>query len=96
MIRFCHMASSIARVPDERDPRYRFSAERLLAARVASGLSREQVALAIRCGAQSVYLWETGRRLPRLESLERIARALEIDPGDLFDPPDAPEPPAAA
>ena len=86
--------------PDERDPRCRFSPERLLAARIAYGLSREAVALMVGCNAQSIYLWETNRRLPRLVNIERIARVLEIDPGDLFDPGeaplDAPVPPAAA
>ena len=74
------MANSIPWTPDgyreraadrHRDPGYRFSAERLRAARLAAGMSREAVALAIRCAGQSVYLWETGRRLPRFDRIER-------------------------
>jgi transcriptional regulator with XRE-family HTH domain len=53
--------------------------------RVAAGLTQEQ--LGARCGMDlsAVSRLERGRRNPRLDTLVRIARALEVPPAALLE-----------
>ena len=59
------------------------SGERLRALRIAKGMSQEQLADAAGLHRTHVSLIERNRRSIRLESLERLARALGIEPADL-------------
>ncbi|WP_418725248.1 helix-turn-helix transcriptional regulator, partial [Dysosmobacter sp.] len=47
--------------------------------RTARGLTQEQLAEMLFVTRQTVSAWETGRAQPDLETLERIAAALETD-----------------
>lgn len=63
----------------------RIFAENLRRARKLAGLSQE--ALALECGLHrtEVSLLETTNRDPRLKTIIRLARALEIPPAALLD-----------
>ena len=52
--------------------------ERIRAARKQAGLTLEEVADRLGISNQSVAQWETGRRKPKLETLQRIADALQV------------------
>jgi transcriptional regulator with XRE-family HTH domain len=54
-------------------------------ARRRLGLSRE--ALGRSCGIhrQSIYLLENGKRRPRLDTIHRLATALEVKPSELIE-----------
>lgn len=60
--------------------------DRIKAARIAAGLTQEQLARAVEAGGgkQQVSNWETGFRVPRRETLTRIADALGTTPGKLM------------
>ena len=50
----------------------------LAAWRKARGLTQRQLARLIDAPEQSIAAWEAGRRLPRLENLQKLADALDI------------------
>jgi transcriptional regulator with XRE-family HTH domain len=62
-----------------------FSPERLRAARIAAGLTPEQLATAIGRSSFSTRRYESGQSRPRAGDLGRLADALGISPGDLFE-----------
>jgi transcriptional regulator with XRE-family HTH domain len=64
----------------------RFSSTQLRQARVRKGWSREELALAVGRGFQSVSLWERGAVIPPPSIQLRIASTLGISLEDLFDP----------
>jgi transcriptional regulator with XRE-family HTH domain len=66
-------------------------------ARVAQGLSLEQLARLTGISAPALSLIETGKRDPRLTTLKRIADALRVPPATLMaDGSDTIEPSASA
>lgn len=62
-----------------------FSPERLRAARLAAGLSREQAAVGVGRSFQSIQSYEQGRVSPPLEVVGRLAALYEVEVADLFD-----------
>ena len=60
--------------------------------RERKGLTRTQLGAQAGCSEQSVALWETGRRTPRLEALGRIAAVLGVEVPELVkgDEPNVP------
>lgn len=61
----------------------RFGAN-LNAARRASGLSQERLAAKAGLHRTAIGLLESGRRVPRVDTVVHLARALEIGPGELL------------
>ena len=49
------------------------------AARIAAGMTQQQLADALGIAQQSVTRWETGEREPRVSTLKRIAAVLGCD-----------------
>jgi len=64
----------------------RFSPERLLAARTAAKMSRQELSRAIddMVGPESIWRYEHGA-LPKIDVLLRIAEALDVQPAELTD-----------
>jgi transcriptional regulator with XRE-family HTH domain len=62
-----------------------FSPHALRALRVDRGLSRLQLATAIRRNFHQVGAWERGRDIPNMDSLMRLMRVLECHIEDLFE-----------
>ncbi len=69
----------------ETDFTRRFS-KLLREARIASGISQEQLANRAGIHRTHISLIERSRRTVRLETLERLARALDIEPAKLIPP----------
>ncbi len=62
--------------------------ENIKKARLKAGLTQKQLGERIGITAQSVAQWETGRREPKLQSLERIADALHISLASIYGLPE--------
>jgi transcriptional regulator with XRE-family HTH domain len=60
-------------------------AENLVTLRRAAGFSQEELAFRAAIHRTQVSLLESGNRLPRLETLIKLAGALETSPADLLD-----------
>ena len=58
-------------MPDQPSP--------IRAARIAAGMTQQQLADALGIAQQSVARWETGEREPRVSPLKRIAAVLGCD-----------------
>lgn len=56
----------------------------IAAARIAAGLTQVQLASAIGCTQSMIAQWETGARLPKMQTLVRIAAALHVEWKDLI------------
>ena len=54
-------------------------------ARRSAGLSQTELALRLRTASQEISRLESGRVCPRLTTLQRVARALEVPLMDLLD-----------
>ena len=52
--------------------------------RAAKRMTQEELAAQLHVTRQAVSAWETGKALPDVEMLERIAAALDADRGDLW------------
>lgn len=63
-----------------------FSPTRLRARRIAAGLTREELAMAVARGALTVSFWERGVKTPYYGTIVAAARALGCDPADLCEP----------
>lgn len=63
------------------NPRYKTFAQRLRKARVAGGLHAVALSEAAGLGSSLVGLLEAGASLPRLPTVEKLARALSLSPG---------------
>jgi transcriptional regulator with XRE-family HTH domain len=61
----------------------------LRAARERLGLTQEQVSERSGVQAGEVSRIERGMRDPKVSTLERLAAAVEVEPGDLLRPPSA-------
>jgi transcriptional regulator with XRE-family HTH domain len=73
-------------MPDpDNDPDPSFG-RRLRSLRAAKGLSQEELANAAGLHRTHISLIERDRRSVRLETIERLAKALRIDPSELFSP----------
>lgn len=59
--------------------------ERIRAARIKQGLTLEQVANRLGITPAGIAQWEQNRRNPRLSTLQKIAKALDIDVMELID-----------
>jgi transcriptional regulator with XRE-family HTH domain len=71
-------------MPDtQNDPNQSFG-RRLRVLRIARGLSQEDLAHAAGLHRTHISLIERDRRSVRLETIERLARALQIEPSELF------------
>lgn len=51
--------------------------------REAKGISQSELARLVGLSRQAVSLWESGSRIPSLDSLEAVANVLECAIGDL-------------
>jgi transcriptional regulator with XRE-family HTH domain len=60
-------------------------AENLRAHRMRAGLSQQALGYACRLHRTEISLLERGEREPRLSTIVRLARALEISPSELLD-----------
>jgi transcriptional regulator with XRE-family HTH domain len=60
---------------------------RLRERREAAGLSQRDLAALAEVDHVTVWRCETGRVLPNAATLAALARALQVDPRDLADPP---------
>lgn len=69
-----------------------FDPQRLRAAREAAKLTRGALAKAAGVHASSVGEWESGRQVPRVETVAALARALNIEPVALLEPIDGDTP----
>lgn len=56
----------------------------LLRARRRAGLSQEQLAELAALHRTAVGLMERGERIPRIDTLVRLAASLEVEPGELL------------
>lgn len=59
-------------------------AGRIKAAREAKGWDRRQLAAAVDTTSRAVRAWETGERLPPIETLAAVADALSVTRGHLL------------
>lgn len=66
--------------------------ERLKELREQKGLSRETLAASAAIGANSLWRYETGRRSPTAETLEKLALVLDVEVADFFPIAQAPLP----
>lgn len=57
----------------------------LLRARRRTGLSQEQLSDLAALHRTAIGLMESGERIPRIDTLIRLAASLEVTPGDLLD-----------
>jgi len=62
--------------------------QRILAARLAAGLTQVEVAHAMGVVQQVVSRWELGIAAPRDDNRRRLARLLGVNPSELFAYPD--------
>lgn len=62
--------------------------ERIQAARKRAGLTQKELGARLGLSAASIAQWENNLRKPKLETLQRIADALNVFFYDLFDPDD--------
>lgn len=62
-----------------------FDPARLRAARQAAGLSQGALARAVEVHENSVFEWEAGRQVPRIETVAALARALHLSPLELLE-----------
>lgn len=62
-----------------------FSGPRLRDARIAAGLSPEQLAIAVGRSVHSIQSYQIGRVSPPLHVLSLLAQALDVDVTDLFE-----------
>lgn len=62
----------------------------LKSARLAAGLTQEEVADLIGVHPQSIYMYESGKSDSSVDVLRRLAAALSCTPGALLDEPEAP------
>ena len=53
-------------------------------ARRRAGLTQDELAERMGNDQSGISAWESGRYLPRVESIVRLAEVLEIDPGELL------------
>lgn len=60
--------------------------EQIKNARKNAGMTQSELARKLNIPYQSIGQWETGRRIPKRETLEKISRALGIGPYDLIPP----------
>jgi DNA-binding XRE family transcriptional regulator len=63
-------------VPEVLDP----IARRIHSARVASGLSCDEVASKLEVSRQTIWAWETGRNSPRITDAKPLCDALGVRP----------------
>jgi transcriptional regulator with XRE-family HTH domain len=61
-----------------------FSRQRLVSARVAAGLTQQQLAEALGVNQQRVSEWERGVRQPRASRVPAVAKAINVDPLQLL------------
>lgn len=47
--------------------------------RIVQGLSQLDIATKINCSKQAISQYETGRRIPSLETMQKLADALDVD-----------------
>lgn len=64
---------------------HHFAPQRLLIARKKAGKSREEVAVDIGRSYQSIAAYEKGHIAPGADVLARLADAVGVLPGDLFE-----------
>jgi transcriptional regulator with XRE-family HTH domain len=53
-------------------------------ARRKAGLSQRELAERMGRDQSRIAVWESGKRQPRIDTVVRLAEALEIDPGELL------------
>jgi DNA-binding XRE family transcriptional regulator len=63
---------------------FRFDPERLVELRKKAGLSREQLAILVGRGYQSIAFYERGEQVPPTAVVGRLAALLGVEPSALF------------
>jgi transcriptional regulator with XRE-family HTH domain len=63
-----------------------WSGQRLREVRERAGFSRHRLAVASDYPADRIWKYETGRSVPTLDSIDRLATALGIEPAELLVP----------
>jgi transcriptional regulator with XRE-family HTH domain len=58
--------------------------------REEKGLTQRALADAVGLSEHAIYLFESGRTAPSLDTLKRLAQALGVQPGALLDEPATP------
>jgi len=58
---------------------------RIAERRLASGLTQDEIAVRTSIDSSNVRAYETGRAMPSIQSLVRMAAALGVAPGELLD-----------
>jgi transcriptional regulator with XRE-family HTH domain len=53
--------------------------------RQAKGMTQDQVAVASDIDSSNIRAYESGRAMPNIQSLVRIAAALDVEPGELLE-----------
>jgi transcriptional regulator with XRE-family HTH domain len=56
----------------------------IAAQRVFSGMTQDQLAVASGIDSSNIRAYESGRAMPSIQSLVRIASALDVEPGELL------------
>jgi len=79
-----HGSGSLEAMRGQQSPAARRIGERIAAARAAAGATRLDVAYHAHVDPTNLGRYETGRALPNLATLVRLAETLEVDPGTLI------------
>lgn len=58
--------------------------DRLKALRIEKGLTQKELANLLHVSQNAIHNWETGKREPKIETIERIAAALKVDYSQLI------------
>jgi transcriptional regulator with XRE-family HTH domain len=59
--------------------------KKMVVARVLKGLTQKQAAEKIGTTQKMIWMWESGRSIPRKMSMKAIARAYEVNSEELFE-----------
>ena len=68
---------------EEKKVKFEFYNEKLLEYRKNKNLSQEEIAEKIGVSRQSIYAWESGKRVPDIENMSKLCQVLDITANDL-------------
>ena len=57
---------------------------RLKELRIQAGLSQMQLAKILGCSQRNISIWETGKTIPTMKSLKRLAVVFQCRPEDIY------------
>lgn len=58
--------------------------EKIRKARKSKGITQKQLGELTEKNSEAIAQWETGKRIPKLETIVKISRALKINPMELL------------